>query len=190
MAQCAGIILLILWAAFFVYWWIPVLWNRTPAKRISFSGSFLSFLFLPVAVFRIASGLFAPWLYEPRVLPDLVPVIIAGPIVTVAGLGLAIWARSHLGTNWSARPAIKVSHTITRTGPYALVRHPVYTGTLTGVLGTAIASGTLMAFVVFIVILAALLLKIRIEESFLLEEFGEEYAGYQRSVGMLIPFVV
>jgi protein-S-isoprenylcysteine O-methyltransferase Ste14 len=190
MVFSVGIVLLVIWSAFFAYWWIPVLWKRTPAKRISFPGSFLSFLFLPIIAFRIVGGIFAPWLYGFRVFPVIAPVIIAGVGVTIAGLGFAVWARRHLGTNWSARPAIKTNHTITRTGPYAVVRHPIYTGTLVAILGTAIATGTWVAFGIFIVVLCALLVKIHIEESFLLEEFGGEYAAYRREVATLIPFVV
>jgi protein-S-isoprenylcysteine O-methyltransferase Ste14 len=87
-------------------------------------------------------------------------------------------------------PAIRKNHTILRTGPYGLVRHPVCTGLLTGVPGTAVATGSLPAFIALVVALLALLWKISIEEKFLLEEFGEEYERLRCDVKALVPFVV
>lgn len=184
------LILCILWVAFFVYWWIPVLRERTPKKRVSSHGSFLSCMIVPIAAVMIGAGLLAPWLLDTLVLPETLPVFLAGLLVTLSGLGFAIRARRHLGLNWSARPAIRENHTLTRTGPYAIVRHPIYTGLLTGVLGTAIATGSLLAFFCLAIMLPALLWKIRIEETFLKEEFGEEYERYRQQVKALIPYVV
>jgi|WetSurMetagenome_2_1015567.scaffolds.fasta_scaffold21391_1 protein-S-isoprenylcysteine O-methyltransferase Ste14 len=190
MNDLVALFLVILWVAFFAYWWIPALWNRTTVKRISPRGSFLFCTIVPIAAIMIVFSLFAPWLYDYRVLPDTLPVAVAGLLVMLPGLGFAIRARQHLGTNWSARPAIREHHTLTRTGPYAIVRHPIYTGLLTGILGTAIATGYLMAFISIIVALVMLLFKIRIEERFMLDEFGGEYERYRREVKALIPYVL
>jgi protein-S-isoprenylcysteine O-methyltransferase Ste14 len=190
MNQPVAIIVCILWVAFFMYWWIPVLWTRTRVRKVASRGSFLSLTVLPVVAVVIPLCLFAPWLYGSRLLPDTLPVVLAGLLVNVLGIGFAIWARWHLGTNWSARPAIKENHTITRTGPYVFVRHPIYTGILIGILGTAIATGSFVAFISIFLVLGVFLAKIRIEETFLLEEFGEEYARYRREVKALVPWVV
>jgi protein-S-isoprenylcysteine O-methyltransferase Ste14 len=138
----------------------------------------------------VAVTLFAPDISTSRVLPDILPVVIPGLLVLLLGIGFAVWARVHLGTNWSSRPAIHENHTITRTGPYAIVRHPIYTGLLTGILGTAIATGSLLAFVSLFVMFVLFLLKIRMEEQFLLEEFGEEYERYRGEVKALVPRVL
>ncbi|HXC97510.1 MAG TPA: isoprenylcysteine carboxylmethyltransferase family protein [Edaphobacter sp.] len=66
-------------------------------------------------------------------------VLLTGAVVTVVGLLFAVWARRHLGSNWSQAVTVKQGHELITTGPYALVRHPIYTGILTGFLGTAIA---------------------------------------------------
>jgi protein-S-isoprenylcysteine O-methyltransferase Ste14 len=184
------LLVVILWAGFFAYWWITALLNRTPVKRQTSRFGFLMGMAIPAALVLAIAVLVAPDLATARVLPDTLPVAIAGLIILLAGLAIAVWARLHLGKNWSARPAIREHHTITRTGPYAIVRHPIYTGLLTGILGTAIATGGFLAFVALAAVFVMFLVKIRMEETFLVEEFGEEYERYRREVKALVPWVV
>jgi protein-S-isoprenylcysteine O-methyltransferase Ste14 len=182
--------LLLIWGGFFTFWLISALRNRSPMKRATGRFGFITCMGVPAGILIIAVTLIALWLYEYRVLPGLLPVVVTGFAVLFLGIGFAVWARVHLGTNWSSRPAIRENHTITRTGPYALVRHPIYTGILTGILGTAIATGAIFAFIFLGIILVLFLIKIRMEEQFLLEEFGEEYERYRREVRALVPWVV
>jgi protein-S-isoprenylcysteine O-methyltransferase Ste14 len=184
------LILIFLWGGFFAYWWTSALRNRTPFKRVPTRFGFLTTMGIPAGVIFLAAGLVAPWLYASRVLPDILPVVIAGLLMVILGICFALWARVHLGSNWSSRPAIHENHTITRTGPYAIVRHPIYTGILTGILGTAIATGALLAFISLLVILVLFLVKIRMEEQFLIEEFGGDYERYRHEVKALIPYVL
>jgi protein-S-isoprenylcysteine O-methyltransferase Ste14 len=106
------------------------------------------------------------------------------------GLGFAVWARVHLGQYWSMRALIKVNQKLIQTGPYMVVRHPIYTGILFGFVGTAIVIGEIRASLAVLFILAAFLIKILTEEKLLLEEFGSTYLRYKKEVKMLIPFVV
>lgn len=186
----AYLALLLIWCGFFAYWWISALRNRSPKKRVPSRFGFLTTMAVPAGVFLVAISVLAPWLYDVRVLPDTLPLLIAGLAITLAGIGFAIWARVHLGANWSSRPAIRENHTLTRTGPYALVRHPIYTGILTGLLGTAIATGAFIAFLVLAVIFVLFLVKIRMEERFLQEEFGDAYERYRNEVKALVPYVL
>jgi len=190
MLPTAYLILAILWCAFFAYWWITALRNRTPYKRVPPRFGYLTTMAVPSTIILVAVILLAPDLASSRVLPDSLPIFLSGLLVMLAGLGFAIWARVHLGTNWSGTPAIREHHTITRTGPYAIVRHPIYTGLLTGILGTAIATGALLAFVAFFMMIVMFLIKIRMEEQFLLDEFGEAYEQYRREVRALVPWIV
>jgi protein-S-isoprenylcysteine O-methyltransferase Ste14 len=182
--------LLLIWAGFFAWWWITALRNRTPFKRVPSRFGYLTTMAVPAAVGLAAFALLAPDLFLTRILPATPPLFIGGLAVMLTGLGFAIWARVHLGTNWSGRPAIRENHTITRTGPYAIVRHPIYTGLLAGILGTAIATGALPAFVAFLVMIVLFLIKIRMEEQFLLEEFREKYEQYRHEVAALVPWIV
>jgi protein-S-isoprenylcysteine O-methyltransferase Ste14 len=114
----------------------------------------------------------------------------AGLALTIGGVGVAAWARLLLGANWSAAITIKQDHQIIRRGPYALVRHPIYSGGLLALLGTAIAFGELRGLAGFTLVFSAWWMKSRLEESFLESQFGASYAQYKREVKGLIPFVL
>jgi protein-S-isoprenylcysteine O-methyltransferase Ste14 len=108
----------------------------------------------------------------------------------VAGFAFAWWARIYLGTLWSGQVTLKPDHHIVDTGPYALVRHPIYTGILTAVLATMAAKGTLPGVAGAAIILVGVWMKARIEERWLRQELGAEaYDGYARRVPMLVPFL-
>jgi len=107
----------------------------------------------------------------------------------VTGLGFAVWAREHLGTNWSRSVTIKQGHELITTGPYAVVRHPIYTGILAGFLGTAIALSQMRGFIAFVLIFFALWLKLRMEEQWMRSQFGETYTTYSRHTAALVPYL-
>jgi protein-S-isoprenylcysteine O-methyltransferase Ste14 len=185
--QPVEIILILLWGSFFAYWWISALRNRTPLKRVPSRFGFLTTMGVPVGVLVLAASLVAPWIFASRLIPDFLPFVISGLLLVALGIGFAIWARMRLGRNWSSLPAIHENHTITRTGPYALVRHPIYTGILTGILGTGIATGATLVFFCLLAVFVMFLIKIRREEQFLTEEFGEEYERYRHEVKAIHP---
>jgi protein-S-isoprenylcysteine O-methyltransferase Ste14 len=110
--------------------------------------------------------------------------------LTVAGCAFAVQARFWLGSNWSATVTVKEKHELVRTGPYAVVRHPIYTGFFLGVLGTAVAVGEVRGLIALTLAFIGWLTKTRTEEKFLLEEFDGDYARYRREVKRLIPFVL
>jgi protein-S-isoprenylcysteine O-methyltransferase Ste14 len=108
--------------------------------------------------------------------------------VTLAGLAFAWWARIHLGRLWSGAITRKAGHRIIETGPYAVVRHPIYTGLIVGLLATAAVQATVSALLGAALISAGFWLKARTEERFLMTELGPDaYAAYQRRVPMLVP---
>jgi protein-S-isoprenylcysteine O-methyltransferase Ste14 len=108
-------------------------------------------------------------------------------ILDVVGLSFAVWARLHLGKYWSGRITLKVDHRVIQTGPYAWVRHPIYSGLVLALLGTAISLGTVQAFLGFAFILVSFLRKLTLEENWLRSHFGTEYELYQKRVRALIP---
>ena len=101
--------------------------------------------------------------------------------------GLAFWARRHLGRNWSMRVEIKVNHELVRTGPYRLLRHPIYTAVVGMCAGTTLISGQWHAAVGVALVLIAYWRKIRMEEARLREAFGTKYDEYRRGTWGLIP---
>ena len=112
----------------------------------------------------------------------------AGIAITLLGLGFAVWARVHLGKNWSGSVTIKVDHRLVRTGPYRYVRNPIYTGILAGFAGTALVIGRVWAIYGLLILLAGFLIKIQEEEKVLLEKFGEEYLRVQAGSESAHPF--
>ena len=109
--------------------------------------------------------------------------------VALAGLGvlLMIWARRHLGHYWSDKVEIKANHQLISTGPYARLRHPIYTGMLLGIAGTALAVGEWRGLAAFVLLLTNYVIKARKEECILRQKFGPEFQEYQRRTGFLIP---
>ena len=108
--------------------------------------------------------------------------------LAVIGVTFAIWARFHLGRNWSSRPAVKEGHELVTSGPYAYVRHPIYTGVILMTLGTAF-TGAIFGIAVFIIFLTIFLSRINKEERIMLELFPNEYPAYQVRTKRLAPFV-
>lgn len=110
--------------------------------------------------------------------------------ICVLGLAVAIWARKTLGADWSQDVELKQGHRLVDSGPYRLMRHPIYTGHLLMGLGTAIASGLLVAFVGFASLGVGFWIKLNQEEQLLLRGFADEYPAYRERVKALIPYVL
>jgi len=126
---------------------------------------------------------------EKRFLADSQSGVWLGIGLTACGIVLAIWARSNLGANWSATITIRTSHSLIRTGPYARLRHPIYSGLLLAIAGTALAQGEWRGLLAFLIALVAWSIKARKEESWLREEFGVQFEEYSRHTGFLLPRV-
>ncbi len=112
-----------------------------------------------------------------------------GLFLQALGVLLAIWARRHLGRNWSGEIAIKVDHQLVRSGPYALVRHPIYTALLAMYAGSAVVSGEWHALLGLALAAIAYGRKIQLEETNLLESFGAGYREYCGRTWALLPGV-
>jgi len=111
--------------------------------------------------------------------------------VMLMGLGLTWWARILLGRLWSSAITRKEKHRLVDTGPYAFVRHPIYTGLIIALLATAATEATRVALLGALLVALGLWVKARAEEYFLLSELGlEAYASYRRRVPMLVPFLM
>lgn len=105
-----------------------------------------------------------------------------GDVVTFFGVAVAIWARLTLGRYWSGNVALKEHHRLIRSGPYRFTRHPLYTGFIVGVIGSAIAAARVDAWIGAAIAIASLIFKLRREEKLLTREFGEKYVEFKRDV--------
>ena len=110
-------------------------------------------------------------------------------VLVVLGTGLAWWARIHLGALWSGGIVRREGHRVVDSGPYAMVRHPIYTGLILGAIGVAAIKATPVAIIGALLIAFGFGRKARMEERFLAAELGEDaYAAYRARVPMLVPF--
>lgn len=125
-----------------------------------------------------------------RFLPVGIGFFWLGAVITIAGLLYTVWARTHLGSNWSGSVTIKQDHSLIQTGPYAITRHPIYTGFITGIAGSAIALGEWRGLAAFALVVLGTWRKLRKEEEWLTEQFGEEYTQYMDRVKGLIPYIL
>lgn len=141
-----------------------------------------------IFIFNLGHTFVGGWLTD-RVIPLQPSWVFTGAALTLLGILFAAWARVALGRNWSGVVTIKQGHELILRGPYRLVRHPIYTGILLGLLGTALVYGATRCFVGLLLCGVAFWLKLRIEEHFMLREFGEQYAQYRERTCALVPFV-
>jgi protein-S-isoprenylcysteine O-methyltransferase Ste14 len=112
-----------------------------------------------------------------------------GTLLVFAGLVFAVWARWHLGRNWSGTVAVKEGHTLITSGPYRWVRHPIYSGMVLALFGTALAIGQPRGFIGAGLILLGFVIKLLGEEARMRDTFPLEYDAYCRRTARLIPGV-
>jgi protein-S-isoprenylcysteine O-methyltransferase Ste14 len=176
-----------LWILFAAYWLVSALKRKKTKQRESIVQRLVYISPLLVAFF---------FLFNPRAsfaflatysVPHTPEVQWAGVAVMLAGLAFAVWARVHLGTNWSGVVTLKEGHELIRTGPYRNIRHPIYTGILIGFLGSAIVNGQVRGLIAVAIIWASFYIKARREEAFLGQEFGPKFDEHTRLTGMFFP---
>jgi len=171
------------WALFSLYWEAAAK-NAAQAQRSESRSSRALHVFLVnVALILV----YIPIRGFGRYVPPSAFVMIAGLIVQSVGLFIAVWARRHLGRNWSGAIAIKVEHQLIRSGPYRLLRHPIYAGLLAMYIGPALVTGEWLALIGVAMASFAYWRKIRLEETALDTAFGADYDSYRRETWALVP---
>jgi len=182
----AAVSIAVCWLVFAAVWLVTANYNegRAPAqRRRSWYGTGVVPVVIITTVIHLAVPradwqsvtFYAPW------------VRFLGLAVLLAATALTLWARFVLGLMWSAVPAVKEGHQLRTSGPYAITRHPIYTGLLGMLLGSLLVAGAGWWIVPFPVALILIEFKIRIEERFMTAEFPEEYPRYRKRVPQLVP---
>lgn len=181
-----------IWAGFGLYWMAAAAGRRSRAGAEPQTGephflrvarlSILAMTFALLFWQRLEMGFLAR-----RFSPDLPALDYAGLVASVAGLGIAAWARVHLGKNWSDKAVIQAGHQLIRTGPYAHVRHPIYSGVLLGVLGTAVVVGEWRGAIAFLLLLTNYAIKAKKEDRLLAKNFGDDFVLHEKRAGFLLP---
>ena len=182
MVRAVEVVFAVGWAAFWLYWLVAafsmkrgrVQWSRE--LRIRAVIAVVVILLIRLGVFRGHGLNTDPWRAG------------IGLVLFALGLGLAIWARIHIGRNWGTPMTEKDEPELVRSGPYRLVRHPIYSGILTAGVGTAVGLSWLWLFAVALAGVYFTYSAIT-EERFLTEKFPDDYPDYKRSTKMLVPFI-
>jgi protein-S-isoprenylcysteine O-methyltransferase Ste14 len=179
----------LIWTGWFLSWMAASIWSGRTEKRAATRETSIY-----RAAILIGAVLMMPW--TAQIIGDKriweLSTAIACALIVVIFLGLLVtWlARIHLGRLWSSAITRKERHRVIDTGPYAFVRHPIYTGIITALVATAVIEATLAAMVGATLVCSGLWLKARAEERFLMVELGpDDYESYCRRVPMLIPFL-
>jgi protein-S-isoprenylcysteine O-methyltransferase Ste14 len=183
MARFYITIVAFMWLCWFVSWHLAMVWRDKPTVQAPRSQYRIYF-------FIIALGLVLMYGVIPRDQPILWPV---GPVLgwamvalTATGIAFAWWARIHLGRLWSGGVERMADHRVVDTGPYALVRHPIYSGLIMGAVATAGLQAKPWAIAGAVLFSLGFTLKARVEERFLEQEIGG-YDAYRRRVSMIVP---
>jgi protein-S-isoprenylcysteine O-methyltransferase Ste14 len=122
------------------------------------------------------------------VLPHTLRTAIVADVIVFGGLVIAVWARVVLGGNWSSRVTLKENHKLIQRGPYRLVRHPIYSGLLLMIFGTAILGGHLSGLAAVMICFCGFWIKLRQEEALLTRRLPG-YSDYMARTKALVPFL-
>jgi protein-S-isoprenylcysteine O-methyltransferase Ste14 len=178
------------WLVWWVSWMLAAFWSDRAAKRPGIQNEIVYRVVIVVGVLFLFGFVHAPaaeratLLWHTSTAFGWMMVMLA-----IAGLGFTWWARIHLGRLWSSSVTRKADHHVVDTGPYGIVRHPIYTGVIVAGLATAGLRGTGVAFAGALVLVVGWYVKARLEERFLREQLGRDaYDAYADRVPMLIPF--
>jgi protein-S-isoprenylcysteine O-methyltransferase Ste14 len=177
-----------LWIAWLIYWWVSARNVKETRWQEPLGSQLLHRVPLLLGALLFAAPRLLPLALRRRLLPlgALAPTV--GVLLIAAGLGFSVWARRHLGRNWSSQVVVKADHALIRSGPYSRLRHPIYTGLLLAFLGTAVIIGEVRGFLAFVLLLISFGIKSRAEEARMRETFPE-YERYRRETSALIPYV-
>jgi len=179
-----------LWTVLLIVWIVFAV-RRKRTKQMEHPAERLQHL-VPVGVgfwLLFSKGHFWGWLDDFAVRPGLAAWS-TGLALTAAGVAVSIWARISLGANWSGMVTLKQGHELVRNGLYRWIRHPIYTGLLLGMIGTALVLARVRGWLGFAIVLASFYAKARREERFLRQEFGPAFEEHQRSTGMFLPKLI
>jgi protein-S-isoprenylcysteine O-methyltransferase Ste14 len=181
------------WLLWLLYWGISAIGVKQ-AARVESSASRFGKYALPIIVAVLLLWDFKGWLrgtvLDERFVPAEAWIVWLGFALTVAGLLFTCWARIILGRNWSGVVQLKQDHELIVRGPYSIVRHPIYTGLLLAFFGSALAVGRWRALLALLIVGISFWRKLRLEERWLCELFGDQYRAYMQRVKALVPWVL
>jgi protein-S-isoprenylcysteine O-methyltransferase Ste14 len=175
------------WLLFGGYWLFAALGAKKPVKTEGVGERFTHIFLMTVGFFMLYGDTFRFGALNHRFLPGESWIAWVGAVPTAVGVLFAIWARYTIGKEWSGEVQIKENHQLIRSGPYAHIRHPIYTGMLLALIGTAVAVGEYRAILGVVLLLIGFVRKAKKEEIFLASEFGPAFDDHRRHTGFFLP---
>jgi protein-S-isoprenylcysteine O-methyltransferase Ste14 len=177
------------WLCWFLSWILAAGWQDRPVKRVTTSSEIVYRVLTMVGAIllfgvgsRYLGGNTALW--RPARFGQWTLAV-----AVLAGFAVAWWARLYIGRMWSSGVTRKADHHVVDTGPYGLVRHPIYSGVTLSAMATAAMRGTAHAWIGAAILVLGFYVKARLEEGFLREQLGAAYDDYAKRVSMLVPFL-
>ena len=191
MALVHRLLLPSMWVVWVGYWWLRSRNVKTASRHETLVSRLLHIVPLTLAGLLLWAPRvpLVPWL-DARFVPEAEAAFWGGAGLALAGFLFTVWAREHLGRNWSGTVTVKQDHELIVAGPYAWVRHPIYTGLLLAFAGTALARGEWRGVLAVVIASLALWRKLRLEERWMEEQFGEQYRRYKQRVAALVPLIL
>lgn len=189
MTSITGHIIVACWCTFVIVWLINAFRTKRTAERQSVLSALAHRIPVGVGWWSLIvprwPGPMGRQVFPPTALSETI-----GAAICVLGLIFTLWARQTLAGNWSSNVTFKQDHELIRSGPYQIVRHPIYTGLLVMCLGTAIFIGQVRGGVSLLLVTIGFWIKLSQEERLLLRHFPDAYPAYQREVKALVPFII
>jgi protein-S-isoprenylcysteine O-methyltransferase Ste14 len=179
-----------LWLAWLIYWRISAYGVKAVQRRESPASR-------AAHIVPLVIGSILLWMRDipgggvlfERFLPRGFATYWTGTALVVLGLAYSVWARIYLGRNWSGTVTVKQQHELVRGGLDEKVNNEIYTGLLLAFIGTAIVRGEWRGVLAVLIMFAALWRKLRLEERWMIETFGDEYRRFRERTAALIPFI-
>jgi protein-S-isoprenylcysteine O-methyltransferase Ste14 len=170
-----------IWNVWLVSWIVAARWSSAVAVMQSARDRFVQSVLIVAGAILI--------FVKPAPLGAAAWLSWTGIALALAGLAFTWWARIHLGRDWSAAVTLKENHRLVRSGPYAITRHPIYTGLVLALWGSVMVNATVQALVGVALAAIGFVLKLRQEERFMTGRFGDAYRDYKARVRALVPGV-
>jgi protein-S-isoprenylcysteine O-methyltransferase Ste14 len=177
------------WLVWILYWRIAGINTKETARRDTSARRWLYTFPIIFAAIVFVLPAHHPAL-RITLFPDRVAAYAIGTALLLLGMAISIWARVELGRNWSNVVTVKVGHELVQSGPYRWVRHPIYTGILVALAGSALAEDFWIDLVIVPIVFVAFWIKLRLEEDWMRGQFGAAYDAYCARTKRLIPYLL
>ena len=178
------------WGIFFLVWVLAAIFTKRTVYHESGTQRLRYLIPIIIGWFLLFRGRRLPFPLNLQIVPQSDALLVLAAILCACGLIICLWARAVLGRNWSGTVTLKENHELIVRGPYRFVRHPIYTGLLTMIIGTAFELGHLGGMIGAVLVFVSFWIKLSDEEAVMLKQFPDQYPAYQQRVKRIIPFLL